>query len=259
MLAKLQEKSIDGLSARYRHVNSLDVHKVLADHGFVEKGYRQSHVYKPEREGFQKHFSVFHRPEMQDGGNGNFNVMLFNAHDGTAAIRLELGYFRFICENQLVNAELGFKVAHTGNVLERLNQRIPMLLKGYEDFRGLKERLEGVNLDMDQIHYLVDEALRLRELDGADIEDNTMREHILTYNRRAMNYARRSEDISEKAWQTLNRIQENVIKGTKWDFMNQTEKGSTIFRKLRPVTNMERVVKFNKALTEKVVELVGAA
>jgi len=262
IIAKHNTQSLDGLSQRYRHVNTMDIHKVLLDHGFQEKGYRESNVRKPEREGFQKHFSVFHRPEMNDGHHGNFNVLLFNGHDGTSAIRMELGYFRVICENQLVNSQLGFKVAHTGDVLERLNQRIPLLLKGYEDFRGLKERLEGIELDWEQTSIMVEEGLRIRELDAMHVEDETLKNQILSHNRKAMNHARRGQDMGFNAWATLNRIQENTIKGTPWDFMNQTNKGeneSVIYRKLRAVNNLDRVIRFNKQLTDKMVQIAGAA
>jgi len=259
MLAKNTNGHIEGLSKRYRHINTIDVHNVLKDHGFVEKGYRQSRVIKPEREGFQKHFSIFHRPEMNDGDHGNFNVLLFNGHDGTSALRLELGYFRFICENQLVNAQLGFKVSHTGDVLERLNERIPMLIKGYENFRSLKEQLENISLKKNQIDEMIEEAIRIRQLDAMHVEDKNLKEQILLYNRRAINHARRKEDIGDNGWATLNRIQENVIKGTKWDVMNQSENESVIFRKLRAVTNMDRVIRYNKQLTEKMVSIIGAA
>lgn len=259
LIAKHNPSHLDGLSAKYRHVNTMDIHRVLQDNGFIERGYRESGVRKPERIGFQKHYSVFYRPEMGDGEHGNFNVMLFNGHDGTSAIRMELGYFRLICENQLVNSQLGFKVAHTGDVLERLNQKIPMLLKGYEDFRALKERLEGISMKQEQQDQLVEEAIRIRQLDAMHVEEEALKQQILIYNRKAMNYSRRSQDTGHNAWATLNRIQENVIKGTSWDVMNKSENGSVVFRKLRPVTNLDRVIRYNKQLTETVVDVLGVA
>jgi hypothetical protein len=196
---------------------------------------------------------------MGDGEHGNFNVMLFNGHDGTSAIRMELGYFRIICENQLVNSQLGFKVAHTGDVLERLNNRIPLLLKGYEDFRSLKERLENISLNEEQTDCMIEEALRIRELDGMHVEDQNIKQQIILYNKKSMNYHRRGEDFGSNAWRTLNRIQENVIKGTRWDVMNQSENGSVLFRKLRAVNHIDRVIRYNKQLTDKMIKITGAA
>jgi hypothetical protein len=259
IIAKENENSLPVVSSRYRHVNTLDVHNVLRDNGFQEKGYREANVRLPERQGFQKHMSIFHRPEMRDGDHGDFNVMLFNGHDGSTAIRLELGYFRLICENQLINSELGFKVAHTGNVLERLNSRIPILLKGYEDFRALKERMESKDLKSDQLRELLTEAVRIRQLDGMHLENESVKGQVIEYNLKAMDYTKRHDDRGLNAWRTLNRVQENMIRGTTWDIATTTKAGEINYRKLRAITNLDRVIQYNKQLTAKAVELLGAA
>lgn len=259
MIAKENEYSLPIVSARYRHVNTLDVHNVLRDNGFHEKGYKEANVRLPERQGFQKHMSIFHRSEMRDGDHGDFNVMLFNGHDGSTAIRLELGYFRLVCENQLINSELGFKVAHTGNVLNRLNQRIPILLKGYEDFRALKERMTAKEFSEESIRELLFEAIRIRELDGMEVENESVKGKIIEYNLKALDHTRRWDDRGMNAWSALNRVQENVIRGTHWEVATTTKAGEINYRKLRAVTNLDRVIRYNKQLTAKAVELLGAA
>lgn len=259
VIAKQSENAMRGLSHVYKHVNTLDVHRVLQDHGFVEKSYNQNKVRKAEKEGFQKHLSLFHRPEMQDGEHGNFNVMLINGHDGTTAIQLHVGYFRLLCENQLVNSELGFKVNHKGDVLERLNQRVPMLMKDYEDFRALKERMETRNFSADAQRELLIEAIRIRELDGMEIENESVKGQVIEYNLKAMDYTRRHGDRGDNAWHVLNRVQENVIKGTRWDVATTTKAGAINYRKLRGVTHMDRVLRYNKQLTAKAIELLRAA
>jgi len=259
LIAKENQNSLPTVSQRYRHVNTLDIHNVLKDNGFSEKGYREANVRLPERQGFQKHISIFEREGMQDGNAGGFNVMLFNGHDGGTAIRLELGYFRLVCENQLVNSELGFKVQHTGNVLERLNERIPILLKGYEDFRALKERMSEKDLSHDALRELLIEAIRIRELDGMEVENESVKGQIIEYNLKAIDYTRRYDDRGMNAWSALNRVQENVIRGTKWDVATTTKAGDINYRKLRAVTNLDRVIRYNKQLTGKAIQLLGAA
>lgn len=258
-VAKEQVQALEGLSTKYAHVDSLAIHKVLRDNGFTEAGYKQAGVRKQEKVGFQRHMSVFNRAGMTDGPEGNFNVILMNSHDGTSAVRLELGYFRMVCENQLINSEVGLKVAHKGDVLERLNQGIPMLLKAYEDYRALKERLSSVKLTQEQINEMVFEALRIRELDAMQVEDVELKQRIIDHNMRAMNHARRYQDQGDDAWRVLNRLQENVIKGSKYDFMNFTEAGSVVFRKLRAVNNIDRLVRYNKQLSQTAIDISKAA
>jgi hypothetical protein len=256
MLAKEQTSPMAGVHKSYVHVDTMRVHEVLADHGFIEKGYRQNKVRKPEKLGYQKHFSVFHRPEMEEGA-GQYNVMLFNGHDATSALRLELGYFRFICENQLVNSQVGVRLIHRGDVIEKLNQSIPQLIKGYEDFRATKELLETIEYTPEETMSLVEEALRIRELDGAEIENEAQKGQVRLYNQRVINHARRHEDQGLNAWRVLNRIQENVIKGTPWEYMSITDKGHAAFRKLRAVTHIDRVMRFNRQLTTKAIALAN--
>lgn len=259
IIAKENQTSLPTVSSRYRHINTLDVHEVLKDNGFIEKGYREANVRLPERQGFQRHMSIFYRPEMQDGAHGDFNVMLFNGHDGTTAIRLELGYFRVVCENQLINSELGCKVTHTGNALERLNSRIPILLKGYEDFRALKERMVSKEFSPEATRELIMEAVRIRELDGMHLENESIKGQVIEYNLKAMDYTRRTDDRGSNAWSTLNRIQENMIRGTTWEIATTTKAGAINYRKLRAVTNLDRVINYNKQLTGKAIELMGVA
>lgn len=257
MLCKENNQAINGLSKNYRHVNSLDVHAVLADHGFIEKGYREARVRKPEKIGFQKHISIFTRPDMAEKC-GDFNVMLINGHDGSTAVQLHCGYFRFVCENQLINSELGLRVLHTGDVLEKLNKGIPKLIHRYEDFRALKERMEKKDLSQEAHQALLIEAIRLRELDAMDVE-GPLKDQIIAYNLKAMDYTRRIDDRGLNSWRVLNRIQENVIKGTRHDIATTTKTGGINFRRLRAVTHVDRVVRFNKQLTQKAAELLGVA
>lgn len=259
MLAKQNTQAAPSVSSKYVHINTMDVHTVLKDNGFYESGYKQARV-RQTQEGYQKHMSIFRRADLDDGAHGNFNVLLLNGHNGGTAIRLELGYFRLLCENQLINAQVGFKMAHRGDdLLNRLNAGIPMLLKAYEDFRALKERLQLVTFEPEQTQALIDTALSIRGVDGALVENETIKGQILTYNRDAMNYTRRVADRGAGAWEVLNRIQENVIKGTTWSFMRGNDSGDIAHRKLRAVTGLDRVVSYNKELTARAVELAGVA
>jgi len=258
-IAKEQAQAIEGLSRRYSHVDSIAIHNVLRDNGFTEAGYKQAGVKKQEKIGFQKHMSIFNRQGMTDGSDGNFNVLLMNSHDGTSAVRIELGYFRLVCENQLINSEVGLKVTHKGDVLEKLNQGIPLLLKAYEDYRALKEQLTSITLSEDQVRDMLTEALRIRELDGMQIEDEALKNKMFEYNLSLMNRPKRKEDVGNIAWSVLNRIQEKVIRGSGDIFMNQSETGSIVYRKLRAVNNIDRVIRYNKQLSESVIEITHVA
>jgi hypothetical protein len=248
---------IADLSNRYQHVDTMRIHDVLRDHGFVERDYHESRVRKQERIGYQKHFSIFNRPDLTDGSAGAFNVMLFNSHDGTTAVRLDMGYFRIACENQLVHSKIGVRVAHQGDVLGKLNDRLPLLLKQFEDFRAIKDQLDKVILDWDQLDRLAMVGLQLRGLAGADAFTQEHADYIRTNNIQTILRARRHADAGGSAWAVLNRIQETVIKGSPIEYVSENKRGDLQWRRLRPVTEPGKLVRYNQALMSEVIDVAG--
>ena len=60
--------------------------------------------------------------------DGWFNLLLLNSHNGSSSIRLEAGYFRILCENQLGSGDVGTRIIHRGDAVAKFEQAVPLVL-----------------------------------------------------------------------------------------------------------------------------------
>jgi hypothetical protein len=241
-LAKLQTQPSPIVGPNYVFLSTAQAHAVLADFGFFESRYKQS-----RGQGYQKHVSIFER-ETDGDEDGRFNLMLLNSHNGTSSLRLEAGYFRVLCENQLVHGKVGVRIPHRGQALDRFAEAIPLVLQQMQAFKETKALLRDKVLDGDAQLQLADFALQVRGVVGFDSDDvSFMRnlQNVLT--------SRRSADRGPSAWHRFNVVQENIIKGGVRLFQGEH------YRMLRPITAAERLLDINHRLTQKAVELARAA
>jgi hypothetical protein len=241
-IAKLASSASPAVSDKYVFLSTEQAHSVLADFGFYESRYKQS-----KGSGYQKHVSIFERNSDGDE-DGRFNLMLLNSHNGTSALRLEAGYFRILCENQLGSGDVGVRVSHRGSALDRFAESIPLVLQQMESFKETKQLLRDKTMSHDAVFELAQFALMLR-----GVKQDELREFLQVRNLQNMATSRRFKDRGDSAWHRFNVIQENMVKGCRVFQTNDK------FQKLRPLTNAERLIDFNNQLTAKTLELIRAA
>ena len=241
-LAKLATAPASTVSDKYVFLSTEQAHSVLADFGFYESRYKQS-----KGSGYQKHVSIFERSSDTDE-DGRFNLMLLNSHNGTSALRLEAGYFRILCENQLGSGDVGVRVSHRGSALDRFAESIPLVLQQMQAFKETKQLLRDKVLSHDAVFELAEFALMLRGVNGEDL-----REFLHVRNLQNMATSRRFGDRGDSAWHRFNTVQENMVKGCRVYMSNNK------YQKLRPLTSAEKLLDFNNQLTAKTLELVRAA
>jgi hypothetical protein len=240
-LAKLQTQPSPIVGPNYVFLSTEQAHAVLADFGFFESRYKQS-----KGTGFQKHLSIFER-ETDTDEDGRFNLMLLNSHNGSSSLRLEAGYFRVLCENQLVHGKVGVRIPHRGQALDRFAEAIPLVLTQMQAFKETKALLRDKVLDGEAQLELAYFALQLRGLDTDGLDELSAirnQQNILT--------SRRSQDRGPSAWHRFNVVQENIIKGGVR--LHQGEH----YKMLRPITAAERLLDVNQRLTEKAIQLAQA-
>jgi hypothetical protein len=243
-LAKLATTpDLNRVSENYVFLSTEQAHGVLADFGFTESRYKQS-----RGEGFQKHVSIFERDSDGDE-DGRFNLMLLNSHNGTSALRLEAGYFRILCENQLGSGDVGVRVSHRGSALDRFAESIPLVLQQMESFKETKQLLRDKTLNGEAVFELAQFALMLR-----GVKQDELREFYQVRNWQNMATSRRFKDRGDSAWHRFNVIQENMVKGCYIFATNDKNQ-----KKLRPLTSAEKLLDLNNQLTTKTLELVRAA
>jgi hypothetical protein len=241
-LAKLQTQPSPIVGPNYVFLSTAQAHAVLADFGFLESRYKQG-----KGTGYQKHVSIFER-ETDSDEDGRFNLMLLNSHNGTSSLRLEAGYFRILCENQLVHGKVGVRIPHRGQALDRFAEAIPLVLQQMQAFKETKALLRDKVLDGEAQLALADYALQVRGVVGFDSDD-----HSFMRNLQNVLTSRRSADRGPSAWHRFNVVQENIIKGGVRLYQGEN------YRMLRPITAAERLLDVNQRLTQKAVELARAA
>lgn len=237
---------------RYRYVPTIQPLQTLLDNGWGVYEVGQQRARAADRDPYTKHMLRMRKLEDFDHnawkGEGVPEVVLINAHDGTAAYHAHAGFFRFVCSNgMMIGTHLaGFKVRHTvgpqttEEVLKAMEatvvDKFPLMMENIETFRSTK-------LHIEQQVQLAQTALRLRYGDT-----------LAPFPAHDLLTVRREQDAGDMAWNVLNRIQENVMNGG-W------ETRSTMFARRSAVRAVERVsavTKINAGLWDAVTDLVTA-
>ena len=217
---------------RYLYVPTIDPLQKMLDNGWGVWEVRQQRSRDAERDPYTKHMlrlrklSDFDRSAIV--GEGVPEVVLINAHDGTAAYNLMAGFFRFICSNgMMVGTHIaGFKINHAVSsktsleVLEAgertVTEKFPRMM---EHIGMMRERIATP----EQQYRLADTALKLRY--GPTVAPFPATDLLKV---------RREQDAEATMWNVLNRVQENVMNGG-WETRSQ------LFARRSAVRGVERV------------------
>lgn len=167
-------------------------------------------------------------------------IILTNAHDGTASWQMGAGAFRIVCTNGLVAGDLFdyVRVGHTKSAPEKV---IDAAFRVVEQFPRL---IDGAK-EMADIQLVRDEqvvfanAARLIRWDG-DAQSPVQADSLLR--------VRRTEDRLSDLWTTMNRVQENVIQGGLGYTRRNPETGRTSHRHTGAVRAIDDNTRINRAL-----------
>lgn len=238
---------------RYLYVPTIQPLQTLLDNGWGVYEASQQRARAADRDPYTKHMLRMRKLSDFDTDSwgkkeGVPEVILINAHDGTAAYHLIAGYFRFICSNgMMVGQKLaGFKVRHTVSAQTNLEvldsaertvtEKFPLMLEHVEAMQG-KEISEKAAEEFAAL------ALRLRYGDT-----------MAPFQPAALLDCRRTADAGASVWKVLNRIQENVLNGG-WETKSHMFDRKSM---VRPVERVSAVTKINTGLWDHALELVGA-
>lgn len=243
----------DSRGPRYLYVPTIQPLQTLLDNGWGVYEASQQRSRAADRDPYTKHMLRLRKLEHFDLsqksiGEGIPEVVMVNAHDGTAAYHLHAGYFRLVCMNGMIVGQkmAGFKVRHTVSsqtnleVLEAaektVTEKFPLML---EHVNAMQEREISPEAQLEWAKL----AQRLRYGDV-----------LPPFDAQDLLHVRRQADAGNSVWKVLNRIQENIMNGG-W------ETRSTMFARRSQVRAVERVssvVKINGGLWDHALELVEA-
>lgn len=229
-------------SNQYAYVPTFEVLQTLIDNGFGVYEAAQQRSKKEDKDPYTKHMLRLRHvdrwsvPDKHYGGVPE--MVMVNAHDGTASYHLFAGFFRFICTNGMVAGKhvTHFRIRHTIPEVTRaevLTGGMEIVTKEFAELMQRIDRMAKVTLDERAQVRLARDALRLRY---GSVNAPFTEEHLLL--------RRRSEDKGNDVWTTFNVIQENLTQGG-------FEVRSTMYNRrsmVRPVERVSNVLKINQGL-----------
>ena len=222
------EHGASTVSERYGFISTRSLLDNLATEGFTPRSIQAARVIKPERHGYQKHIvRLRHQSLMPKVGDHVPEIVLINSHDARSPLHMVLGIFRYICTNGLVTGEATFAhtFVHRDISLPAVNEAAITLARSVPQMTERIEQMQCRKMSKTETARFVKEATSLRWEDN----DN-MRSQAAV----ALERPRRYEDGTDNTlWHVYNRVQENMVKGT---------------RHFRRLTGITKDVNVNKGL-----------
>lgn len=238
-------------SDRYAYVPTERPLTALMDNGWQVWEVRQQRSRDGGKDPYTKHMLRLRKSnegEVIHGRDGTAEIVLINAHDGTASYSISAGYFRLVCSNGMVAGRtLGsIRVQHTKSLAtseavlgasERvLTEKVPLML-------GQIDKLREYEVPAEQHLELAETALALRY--GSNVPPMPAVDLLRV---------RREIDAANNMWVVLNRIQENIMDGG-WETRSMLMGRRSM---VRPVERVSAAAAINMGLWDKAVQLATA-
>jgi hypothetical protein len=242
----------DSRGPRYAYVPTVRPLETLLDNGWGVYEASQQRARAADRDPYTKHMLRLRKISDWQGkasADGVPEVVLINAHDGTAAYHLFAGFFRFVCSNGLIAGTTlaGFKVRHTVG-LQTSNEVLlageAVVTEKFPVMMSFIDRLRSKAADTDMQMRLAEKAMRLR-----------YGQTVAPFPATDLLAVRREEDKDPTLWNMLNRIQENILNGG-W------ETRSAMYARrsaVRPVERVTAVASINGGLWDEAIAIAEEA
>jgi len=195
-------------SERYAYIPTSAVIEAMLEEGFAPFMATQSRSRIEGKSEFTKHMLRFRHPDSATNGTIS-EVVLVNSHDGTSAYKLFAGIFRTVCANGMIVADKltgSISVPHTGNVVDRVLEGSFKIVRESRKSIETTHAWEALQLTSGEQAAYAEAAHTLRFADAEGTIDTPITAAMLLK-------PRRREDVGSDLWHTMNRVQENVIKG----------------------------------------------
>lgn len=229
------------VSERYAFVPTAQIVSRLRDSGWSPVMASEQTVRLENRRGFQKHLLRFQRRDVQPvAGEYSPELVLVNSHDRSSAYQLHAGLFRFVCGNGMIIADATFErvsIRHSGFTPDEVIDASFKLLEHVPAITARVELFKQRQLDFPEKNAFAEAALRLRfeTVNEAPISASKLLD------------SRRYEDKGDDLWHTLNRVQENLIRGGQRDFSRCRHDGRR-FPRTRAIAGLDQNIRLNREL-----------
>ena len=228
------------VSSRYNVINTMDVVQRFERFGFELSSIDAANVRTIERQNKGKHM-VRMRADFKMAGGLVPEVIINNSYDGTKALNIRIGIFRFVCSNGLIaghNLVPNLQVMHhNGSWGNEINNFIDT----YETKHRLQQEwvneMQDRQMTLDEAYYMAEQALKIRHSDKRLSNEAVDPLELLLVKRR--------EDKGDSAWLRFNVLQEHLVNGEYNKYMNDGSIG-----KAKILTSVDELVRFNVGLSD---------
>lgn len=229
-------------STAYSYIPTSEILQGLAKQGFHPYSVAQGGSRDETKRGFTKHLIRLRhvdRPAVLGGTHSE--ILLLNSHDGTSAYRLTAGMFRLVCTNGMVIAEncIGdVRIPHKGDITGQVIDGCIDIMARLPEVEDTVRRWHSLSLTEGEQRAFATAALAARYEDPAEAPVEASR--LLT--------VRRRDDSAPSLWNTLNAVQENVIKGG-LSYIQRDPNGRRVARRAtREIRGIDQNTAVNRAL-----------
>ena len=248
--AAFAEAPHDSRSARYLYVPTIQMLDAMGREGFQPVWASQSRTRNEGKRDYTKHMIRLAHTDagpLTKLGDTRAEIVLTNSHDGSSSVQLSAGVFRLACLNGLMvgNATEQYRMQHSAKwrdeIIDGTYRVIDNLAGPVTEVVG---EMQSRELSRPEQILLAEHAASLRWHTGEPAPVRA--EQLLS--------VRRSADREPTAWNTLNILQENVIRGG-IGYRATNESGTRSFRHTREVTGIDDLTRLNRGIWDSVAQL----
>lgn len=232
-------------SDRYGYIDTGAILNGLRDEGFQVMEARQAVTRTAGKRGYAQHLLRLRHQSVQAFSEGAPEIIVSNSHEGSSAMTIMGGYFRFICSNGLIAGDMlaTHKVYHRGS--GRLDGMVidgcVRVLDDVQQITNTIDRWTGTTVTRELAFDYANRALALRWDSG---QAPVQAADLLR--------ARRLQDRGNTAWHLLNIVQENLLRGGQPGRNANGGRTTT-----RAISGMDQTVDINRRLWDLVDEVVA--
>ena len=247
-------------SSRYLYIPTSNIIEGLMQAGFQPMRATQSSSRIEGKGEYTKHLIRFRHETISQQmrvGDTVPEIVLLNSHDGTSAYKLLAGIFRLACSNGLMVAEStvdGITVQHKGDMRNAVIDGSLRVLENAPKAMAQVKAWQNLQLTAGEQNAFAEAAHVLRFADAAGEAATPITAAMLLQHRRY-------DDQGSDLWRTMNRVQENVVRGG-LRARAARQPGQRMGRLVttREVRGIDQDVRLNRAvwtLSERMAELKG--
>jgi hypothetical protein len=228
-------------SEKYSYIPTSHILDRLMAEGFQPYSVAQGGSRDATKRGFTKHLlRLRHESQALAVGGTHNEIVLLNSHDGTSSYRLMAGVFRLVCGNGMVVADNileDIRIPHKGDVAGLVLDGCISMLENLPQVSESIREMESIRLSPPEETAFARAALIARY--GDDAPPITAADIVRP---------RRRDDAENTVWQTLNRAQENLIRGGV-SYIQRDANGRRVARReTREIRGIDQNTSLNRAL-----------